>query len=106
MNFASLIRNIVALGLGALLLVACSGGGGTYARGLFTGYVMGQTEEAIVGKIGKPDAVDRGTPDKPRLVYNKKTFDPDNDNKMDEKVTTIMGKDATGKIVAMDLIFG
>jgi len=105
MKGMSALRTALVLWVAALFLVACSGGG-SYARGLFTGYVMGKTEEEIVGKIGKPDSVERGTPDKPRLVYLKKTFDPDNDNKVDEKVTIIMGKDATGKLVAVDLIFG
>ena len=105
MNLASAFRTAIAVCLGGLLLVACSGGG-TYTRGMFSGYVMGMTEEEIAGKIGKPDSVDRSTPDKPRLVYMKKTFDPDNNNKVDEKVTIIMSKDASGKLVAVDLIFG
>lgn len=105
MKLAATVRSVVLLVVAAGFLAACSGGG-TYARGLFTGYVMGKTEEEITGKIGKPDSVDRGTPDKPRLIYLKKTFDPDNDNKVDEKVTIIMQKDASGKLVAVDLIFG
>ncbi len=99
------LRAAVVLCVAALFLAACSGGG-TYARGMFTGYVMGKTEEEITSKIGKPDSVDRSTPDKPRIVYLKKTFDPDNDNKVDDKVTIIMQKDASGKLVAVDLIFG
>lgn len=105
MSVISTLRTALVLCVATLFLIACSGGG-TYARGLFTGYVMGKTEEEIIGKIGKPDSIDRGTPDKPRLIYLKKTFDPDNDNKVDEKVTIIMQKDASGKLVAADLIFG
>jgi hypothetical protein len=105
MKIITTFRAAFVLCIAALFLVAC-GGGGTYARGLFTGYVMGKTEEEITGKIGKPDGIERGTPDKPRLVYLKKTFDPDNDNKVDEKVTILMQKDASGKLVAVDLIFG
>jgi hypothetical protein len=105
MSVFSTVRTAFVLCVAALFLVACSGGG-TFARGLFTGYVMGKTEEEIIGKIGKPDSIDRATPDRPRLVYLKKTFDPDNDNKVDEKVTIIMQKDASGKVVAADLIFG
>jgi hypothetical protein len=105
MNRLHALRTAFAVCLATLLLGACSGGG-TYARGLFTGYVMGKTEEEIVGKIGKPDSIDRSTPDKPRIVYLKKTFDPDNENRVDEKVTILMQKDASGKVVAVDLIFG
>ena len=105
MKVLFVLRAALLACVAAAFLAACSGGG-TYARGLFTGYVMGKTEEEIVGKIGKPDSIDRATPDKPRLVYLKKTFDPDNDNKLDEKVTIVMQKDASGKIVAVDLIFG
>jgi len=105
MKVITTLRAAFVLCIAALFLVACSGGG-TYTRGMFAGYVTGKTEDEIVGKIGKPDGIDRGTPDKPRIVYLKKTFDPDNDNKIDEKVTIIMGKDASGKLVAVDLIFG
>lgn len=105
MRLAAIVRGAVLLLVAAAFLAACSGGG-TYARGLFTGYVMGKTEEEIVGKIGKPDSIDRNTPDKPRLIYLKKTFDPDNENKVDERVQILMQKDASGKLVAVDLIFG
>jgi hypothetical protein len=105
MRVISTVRSALVLCVATLFLAACSGGG-TFARGLFTGYVMGKTEEEITGKIGKPDSIDRGTPDKPRLIYLKKTFDPDNDNKVDDKVMILMQKDASGKLVAVDLIFG
>jgi hypothetical protein len=106
MRVTAVLRTALVVCAGALFLGACGGGGSTYTRGLFTGYVMGKTEEEIIGKIGKPDNIDRGTPDRPRIVYLKKTFDPDNDNKLDEKVTIVMQKDASGRIVAIDLIFG
>jgi uncharacterized membrane protein len=105
MKVLSVVRAALLACVAAAFLAACSGGG-TYTRGLFSGYVMGKTEEEIIGKIGKPDSIDRNTPDKPRIIYFKKTFDPDNDNKLDEKVTIVMQKDASGKIVAVDLIFG
>ena len=105
MKAIATFRTALVLCIAALFLAACSGGG-TYTRGMFSGYVTGKTEEEIAGKIGKPDSVDRSTPDKPRIVYLKKTFDPDNDNKVDDKVTIIMQKDASGKLVAVDLIFG
>jgi hypothetical protein len=88
----------------AAVLMACSGGG--YQRGIFQGYVIDATEEEITQKIGKPDAVDNSDPNAPRWSYNKKTFDPDNMNKVDEKVVIVLKKDAkTGKLVGSEVVF-
>jgi hypothetical protein len=94
---------ITAVAIVSLALVAgCSG---SFTRGLFTGYVIGSTAEEIEGKVGKPVSVDASNPDKPRWVYQKKTFDPDNGNQTDEKTTVILElKD--GKLVGADIIFG
>jgi hypothetical protein len=88
----------------AVLVSACGQSGG-YQRGLFQGYVVGATEEEIQGKVGKPDAVDTSDPKAPRWVYNQKTFDPDNMNKVDAKTTVIFQRDAQGKLRGTDVIF-
>ena len=98
MQMKSTTRRLLAAGaLAAVtLLAACSGG---YQRGIFTGYVVDATEEEIVQKIGKPDQVDATDPNAPRWVYDKKTFDPENMNKADEKTIVVLKKDpATGKL--------
>jgi hypothetical protein len=87
-----------------LALAACSVG--TYSRGQFHGHVVGATEEQITAKMGKPDDVDAKDPNKPRWVYRKKTFDPDNFNKVDEKAIIILERDAQGKLVGKDVIYG
>ena len=87
----------------AVMLAACSGG---YQRGIFQGYVIDATEEQITSKIGKPDQVDNSDPNAPRWVYNKKTFDPDNQNKADEKTVVVLKKDPkTGKFVGGEVQF-
>jgi len=87
----------------AVTLTACSGG---YQRGIFQGYVIDATEEQISSKIGKPDQVDTSDPNAPSWVYNKKTFDPDNQNKADEKTVVIFKKDPkTGKFVGAEVQF-
>lgn len=97
------IRNIAAALAAATLLAACSGG---YQRGIFQGYVIDATEEEIASKIGKPDAVDNGNPNSPRWTYNKKTFDPENMNKVDEKTVVVLKKDTkTGKLVGGEVQF-
>ena len=96
-------RFAVAL-LAAAVLAACSGGG--YQRGIFQGYVIDSTEEEITSKIGKPDAIDNSDPNAPRWTYNKKTFDPDNQNKTDEKTVVVLKKDSkTGKLVGGEVVF-
>lgn len=88
-----------------LALAVAAGCSGTYQRGMFQGYVVGNTAEEIQSKIGKPTSVDESDPNKPRWVYTKKTFDPDNFNKQDEKTTVILEK-KDGKLVGVDVIFG
>ena len=86
-------------------LAACSREGG-YQRGIFTGYVVDATEDEIVNKIGKPDQVDASDPNAPRWIYNRKTFDPDNMNQIDDKTIVVMKKDpATGKLKGAEVQF-
>jgi len=88
------VRWLCAAGL-ALTLAACSGG---YQRGIFTGYVVDSTDDEIKSKIGSPDEIDSKDPAAIKWIYNKKTFDPDNMNKTDEKTIVVLKKDAaTGK---------
>lgn len=95
---------VVTFGL-AMVLAACSGGSGGQQRGLFTGYVTDKTEEEVVAKVGKPDTVDASKPNTPRWVYKKKTFDPDNQNQVDNETILIFQKDASGKFKVVQVIF-
>jgi hypothetical protein len=94
------------LALAALSLVAACGGTGDYQRGLFTGYVVGATEEEITSKVGKPDEVDNSDPKAPRWIYKKKTFDPENMNQIDARTIVTFKKDeATGKMKGADVSY-
>jgi hypothetical protein len=99
------LRRVMAVGvLLAALLAGCGSGG--YQRGIFTGYVVDANEDEITAKIGKPDQVDTSDPNAPRWVYAKKTFDPDNMNKVDEKTIIVMKKDAaSGKLKGVEVLF-
>ena len=101
----SRLRTILGTALLALIVTVVAGCSGTYQRGMFQGYVVGSTAEEIQGRIGKPDRVDESDPAKPRWVYLKKTFDPDNFNKPDEKTTVILEK-KDGKLVGIDVLYG
>jgi hypothetical protein len=97
------IRTCAAVGALVLALAACSGG---YQRGIFTGYVVDATEDEIQSKVGKPDEVDSKDPTAVKWIYKKKTFDPDNMNKTDEKTIVVMKKDpATGKLKGAEVLF-
>jgi hypothetical protein len=87
-----------------VILAACSGGGGQQ-RGLFVGYVTDKTEEEVVAKVGKPDSIDNSKPTTPRWIYKKKTFDPDNQNQVDNETILIFQKDASGKFKVTQVIF-
>ena len=82
-------------------LAACGGGGHT--RGIFYGYVIGKTEAEITEKIGKPDSIERKSPDAVRLVFNKKTFNPDDSNRDDQQAIVVLSRDAQGKLIASDV---
>jgi hypothetical protein len=88
----------------AIILAACSGGGGQQ-RGLFVGYVTDKTEEEVVAKVGKPDSIDNSKPNTPRWTYKKKTFDPDNQNQVDNETILIFQKDTSGKFKVTQVIF-
>ena len=97
---------LVAAACGILLTLAgCSGSEGGQPRGLFTGYVNDKTEEEVTAKFGKPDSVDTGTPNTPKWIYKRKTFDPDNQNKVDSETILIFQKDASGKLKVTQVIF-
>jgi hypothetical protein len=83
-----------------VLLAACSGGG--HPRGLFSGYVMGKTEAEVIDKVGKPVKIERGA-DQVRLVYEKRTFNPDDSNKTDNQTIVLLRKDDQGKVTAYDV---
>ena len=98
----SIVKCIAIIGALAVL-AGCSGG--THSRGQFSGYVVGVGAEDIEGKLGKPVSIDAANPDKPRWVYQKKTFDPDNFNQVDEKTIIIFEK-KNGKLVGADVLYG
>ena len=92
--------------LALALLFGLAGCSGSYSRGQFQGHVVGKTETEIVSNVGKPDEIDTKDAARPRWIYKAKTFDPDNFNQVDQRVTVILEKDAQGKLVARDVLFG
>ena len=85
---------------------ACSPSGGGQQRGLFVGYVTDKSEEEVTAKVGKPDSVDASNANTPRWIYKKKTFDPDNLNRVDDETILIFQKDGSGKFKCTQVIFG
>ena len=95
----------IAFGM-VLALAGCSGEFSGTARGLFTGYVTDKTEEEVIAKVGKPASIDDSKPNTPRWTYKKKTFDPDNQSRVDDETILIFQKDASGKMKVVQVIFG
>ena len=95
----------IACGM-VLALAGCSGEFSGTARGLFTGYVTDKTEEEVIAKVGKPASIDDSKPNTPRWTYKKKTFDPDNQSRVDDETILIFQKDASGKMKVVQVIFG
>jgi hypothetical protein len=94
----------VACGI-VVTLTGCGGQVSGTARGLFIGYVTDKTEEEVVAKVGKPETVDT-KPLTLRWAYKKKTFDPDNQSRVDDETILIFQKDASGKFKVVQVIFG
>ena len=104
----SIIRRFARITFVSIVLVSAAflaGCMGTHSRGQFHGYVVGVPAEEIEGRMGKPVAVDAADPNHPRWVYEKKTFDPDNMNKVDDKTIIILER-KDGKLVGADILFG
>ena len=90
----------------SIAFAGCSGRDGGQQRGLFQGYVMDKSEEEVTAKVGKPDSVDTSKPNTPRWIYKRKTFDPDNQNQVDNETILIFQKDAGGKFKVTQVVFG
>ena len=97
------LLQIFAVLAAVLVLAGC--GNSDYPRGQFSGYAINHTEDEIVAQVGKPHEVDNSSPDRPVWVYNKKTFDVDNLNKVDDRVLVYMKKGPNGKLVGQDTNF-
>ena len=103
MNFTKRLGWLAAVLLMGTLLSGCIGS--TFSRGLFQGYVIDQTQETIVDKVGKPDSEEKSG-DAVKWIYKKKTFDPDNMNAFDAMTTIIFQTDPTSKkLLAMAVQF-
>ncbi len=101
--FAKIVVQSVVFILAAMMLLGCGKGG--YQRGLFQGYVVGQTEEEIIAKVGKPESIDKKDPASPRLIYKEATFDPDNMNKVDPVAIVRLEKNKDGKFVGAEVLY-
>ncbi len=99
--FVQLRRATIAILIG-LVIAACGVGG--FSRGIFQGNVVGKTVDEVISQFGEPASKDLSKPDAPKIVYLKKTFDPDNGNKEDAR-TIINFRKEGGKVVAFDLDF-
>ena len=60
----------------------------------------------MVAKVGKPDPWTPASRIRREWTYKKKTFDPDNQNQVDNETILIFQKDATGKFKVTQVVFG
>jgi len=98
------LLGVVGLSVWIALVAGCADAG--HPRGQFTGYVMDKTEDEVTDKAGKPDSIDKSSPERPKWVYKRKTFDPDNMNKPDAETILVFKRDpATGKFKVSEVDF-
>jgi len=98
-----MVRRFAAALLAALVLAACSDGG--FQRGVFYGKVIDRTPDEVASSFGKPDSVDLTVPDSPKYVYSRKTFNPENQNQIDDKTIVEFARNKDGKIVCTDVSY-
>ena len=80
----------------AFVTLAACAKGGDYSRGVFHGLVTDKTPAEVERAIGKPVAVEK-TADGEAWVYQFKTFDNENMNKVDAKSVVVFAMAADGK---------
>jgi hypothetical protein len=85
------------------LLVACGQGG--FQRGVFYGKVIDKTPDEVVSSFGKPESIDQSAPENPRYIYSKKTFNPDDMNKVDDKTIVEFEKGKDGQLHVSDVSY-
>lgn len=76
----------------ALVMTGC---GDVYVHEEFDKLTMNKSDAEVTTAIGKPTAVDANDPKHVVWTYYSKTFDVENQNKRDIKVTLILEPDAT-----------
>jgi hypothetical protein len=96
------MKRLMIAAVVAATLAACGSGG--FQRGVFYGKVIDHTPDEVASSFGKPDAVEE-TSEGPRYVYNKKTFNPENMNQVDNRTIVEFGKDKDGKVVCVDVSY-
>ena len=99
--FRSFVRGCVAM-LTVAMLAACAG---SFSRGMFEGFVMGQTEDAVIAKVGKPDTAETTDPKERRFIYKARTFDSNGTGQQDVEAMVIFEKNATGNFVVTRVLF-
>lgn len=98
-----MVRKLAVALLTALVVAACSDGG--FQRGVFYGKVIDRTPEEVAKNFGKPESIDSTVPDSPKYVYARKTFNPENQNQIDDKTIVEFARNKEGKVVCTDVSY-
>jgi hypothetical protein len=97
-----MLRKLAMAAVMAAALIACTDGG--FQRGVFFGKVIDKTPEEVISTFGKPDSIDDSVPDNPRYIYTRKTFNPDNMNKVDDRTIVDFAK-KDGKLTCTEVTY-
>ena len=97
------MKQFIAAGLVVAALVACGQGG--FQRGVFYGKVIDHTPDEVASAMGRPDEINNSSPDSLRYVYVRKTFNPENANRVDEKTIVEFEKNRDGKTVCVEVTY-
>jgi hypothetical protein len=71
----------------------------------FASLIKGKTEQEVRKNAGKPDSVDETKKDRHVWTYNSRTFDVQQQNKLDAKTIVIFTPSTEGKMVVAEVKF-
>ena len=103
-NINSPLRGAATVVILAICLVfgACSE---RMNRDDFATLLKGKTEQEVLKLEGKPTTVDDKSSQRHVWTYTSRTFDVNNQNKMDAKTIVIFSPSAEGKMVVTQVLF-
>lgn len=71
----------------------------------FSSLIKGKTEQQVRKNAGKPDSVDETNKDRHVWTYNSRTFDVQQQNRLDARTVVIFTPSAEGKMAVAEVKF-
>lgn len=105
MENSGYLRAVAAAGVLAVSF-ALAGCSGVTNRDDFATLVKDKSEQEVAKQIGKPSTVDNSKPDRVTWTYTSRTFNIENQNKVDPTTVVVFSRTAQdGKLKVSEVVF-